>query len=125
MKRKKASSEPPRDVIDPREWRAIGQLRHGGITYGSAEPLPVLTIAEAELYEKQGTLMRISADTTAESYVDGPDEVILQLVLDRKPEVAVLEKMLMLVRRNSRSKVLELALTIAVQGAPGAARPLR
>src|SRR3989304_9269474 len=100
-------------LIDPRQWRVIGQLRHHDVTYGTAEPLPDITVTEAALYEKQGTLMRVSDTALAESYLEGPDVAVLQTVLDKKPDERVLNQMLTLAQRNSRSKVLELALTIA------------
>lgn len=109
------------NFIDLRQWRVLGQLRHDGITYGTAEPLPKLTLAEATLYEKQGTLVRLGDETVAEAYLQGSDAAVLQEVLERGPDRAVLDQMIKIVQRNSRSKVLELALMIAVKGRSSAA----
>lgn len=110
--------------INPKEWRVIGQLRHKGVTYGTDEPLPSMTVEEAEGYVVAGTLLRRGADTRAEEYLDAPDGMILQRILDENPAAKLLENMLELALRHSRSKVLELSLRIAIRGAH-AAHPAR
>lgn len=108
--------------IDPREWRVVGQLRHEGVTYGPNEPLPDLTLEQAEEYETAGILIRPGRNAGAREFLDSPDAVILQRVYDEHPSKQLLEEMITIARQNSRSKILELALMIAARGARNAAR---
>ena len=111
--------------IDPTQWRVVGQLRHDGVTYGTNEPMPRLTIEQAEAYVMQGTLVRHDTDTRVQDFLDAADAAILQRILDDRPSATFLSDLLLLAQQHSRSKILELALTIAVRGAPGATRSPR
>ena len=111
--------------INPTQWRVVGQLRHDGVTYGTNEPMPKLTTEQAEAYVMQGTLVRHDTDTRVQDFLDAPDAVILQRVLDDRPSAVFLQDLLLLAQQHSRSKILELALTIAARGAPGATRSPR
>lgn len=113
-----------RPRFKPSEWRVVGQLRHAGITYGTNEPLPNLTLDQAEMYAAQGTLMRIGINLRPQEFLDATDGMILQRVLDEQPDAEFLDEVTECARQTSRSKVLELALMIAARGAR-ATRPAR
>jgi hypothetical protein len=111
--------------IDPKAWRVLGQLIYKGITYGGNEPLPEMTLAEAEMCERNGSLIRVNADgsvatalrrqlLSAEDYLNAVDATVLQDVLEQRPSVSMVKEMLGLVRASQRSKVLENALALAV-----------
>lgn len=103
--------------IKPAEWCVVGQLRHDGITYGMNEPLPEMTLDQAEAYVVQGMLVRRGDVVKAQAFLDVSDGMVLQRVLDDAPSAEFLEELVVMAQRTSRSRVLELALTIAAKGA--------
>jgi hypothetical protein len=113
---------PTDTKINSAEWRVVGHLRHEGVTYGPNEPLPELTLEQAEEYEVAGLLIRVGRHAGAQEFLDAADGVILQRVYDERPSKQFLEEMITIARNNSRSKILELALMIAARGARSAAR---
>lgn len=117
------TTEPNEQFIDPKEWQIRGSLRHGGLVYGRAEPVPVLTLAEALRYERSGQLARVNPDgsiselkttrpepTTAEAYLRGRDEVVLRHILDFHPSKKLLQEILTLAKGTGRTQYLRLAL---------------
>jgi len=109
--------------INPAEWQVRGQLRHGGIIYGRGEPLPALTIQEAERYEAQGSLARLLPDGTlkppprgaagpadAAAYLYAKDEQVLRSILEHRPSKRTLQQMLALAKSGGRSFNLRFAL---------------
>lgn len=111
------------EMIDPAEWQVRGQLRHGGFVYGRGEPLPALTVAEAQRYEAQGSLVRILPDGTAapsprdarvpadaRAYLQAADPRVLRSIVENKPSVKTLQEMLALAKSGGRTFLLRDAL---------------
>lgn len=109
--------------INPSEWRVRGALRHGGIVYGPAEPLPDLTLQEALQYEAQGYLVRVLADGTvmpstkdkrvppdARGYFMGRDEIVLKQICEHLPSIETVHEMLLIAKASGRSTLLRFAL---------------
>jgi hypothetical protein len=117
------TTEPTEQFIDPTEWKIRGSLRHGGITYGPAEPVPTLSVADALRYERAGSLARINADgsisepkttrpepKSAEEYLRGRDEIVLRHILDFRPGKKLLQEMLLLAKGTGRTQYLRMSL---------------
>lgn len=111
--------------IDPTEWRIRGSLRHGGVVYGVAEPVPTLTLVEALRYEQAGMLARVLPDgsistpkptrpepKTAEEYLRGRDEIVLRHIIDFRPSKKLLQEMLHLAKTSGRTQYLKMALEV-------------
>jgi len=111
------------DVIDPKEWRVRGSLRHEGLTYGPADPLPPLTLAEAERYESLGNLVRLNPDgsvqtvprknaapPSAAAYLYARDEQVFRSIVEHRPSKRVVQEILSLAKQNGRSYALRFAL---------------
>jgi hypothetical protein len=109
--------------IDPNEWQIRVSLRHGGFTYGPAEPLPPLTLDEALRYEAQGSLVRVNLDgsisepkpkraepKTAEEFLRGRDEIVLRQILDFRPNKRLIQEMLALAKQTGRTQSLRMML---------------
>lgn len=110
-------------MMNPEEWQIRGQLRHGGVVYGRGEPLPVLTLQEAERYEAQGALARILPDGSlkpaprraagpadAAAYLYAKDEQVLRSILEHRPSKRTLRQVLVLAKSGGRSYSLRFAL---------------
>jgi hypothetical protein len=117
------TTEPTEQFIDPTEWKIRGSLRHGGITYGPAEPTPTFTMADALRYERSGLLARINPDgslpalkttrpepQSAEEYLRGRDEIVLRHILDFHPGKKLLQEMQVLAKGTGRTQYLRMSL---------------
>ena len=117
-------------IIDPKQWRVRGSLRHGGFVYGPGEPLPELTEEEALHYEKVGSLMRLDENGEVRSILDqhpdgsrripeppdalaylyARDEMVLRTIVQHQPKKRLVQEILALAKKGNRSMVLRFAL---------------
>ena len=111
------------ETINPADWRIRGSLRHGGLTYGVAERVPELTLAEAERYEAAGQLVRVNPDgstsepkptrqepRSAEEFLRGADAIVLRQIIDFRPSKLILRQMLVLAKSSGRTLTLRMML---------------
>lgn len=126
--------DPKDALIDPAEWKISVGLSYKGVTYGTPEAVPVMTVREAEQFEQTGQLYRIDSDgtiltedrrpqlETAEDYLRGRDEVVLKRLLDYAPGLKTLKEMRAMILKHGRSKTLELAIELAIRSHGGGRR---
>ncbi|HSE46340.1 MAG TPA: hypothetical protein VLA89_13525 [Gemmatimonadales bacterium] len=111
-------------MAEPSMWRIRGQLRHEGITYGPGEPIPSMTLSDAERYESLGRLVRLAADGSeitqgrpqrsappnATAYLYARDLEVMRAIVDHHPSKQTILEIRTLAKVNGRSQTLLFAL---------------
>lgn len=120
-------------MADPSQWRIRGQLRHAGITYGPGEPIPSMTLTDAERYEQLGNLVRLAADGSeitlgrptrptppnAAAYLYARDLEVLRSIVEHHPSLKTVKDIYVLAKANGRSQTLLFALEVILAYAGG------
>lgn len=93
----------------PSEWTVQKDLVFQGVTYSSGEPVPALSVEEAESLAQRGVIVKIGGKIpervpeTPEDYMQRPDPQVLRMIRVHKPSRAMLKKVLMLAVESGRA----------------------
>lgn len=110
-------------MIDPKQWRIIGPFTHQRISYAQGEPVPKMTLSDAQVLMANGHITPLNEDATGnlehgfkvvlgrepergEDYLKGTDFIVFRRIRAFKPDPAMLRSIEQAANRQGRSLML-------------------